>query len=510
MAKEIKGSSSTGPQNIEDALEALGGFGKFQALVLFLILFMELPTAMLIFLPVFIGKNPSEWLCDNVTVTKTEACECMGNVTPVDDSVSIVAEWNLICESSWVSDTIVTVQMSGMILGKILASQACDWYGRKKSFVGVLVLMTLGSITTAVAPNPYVYGGARFVCGASFSGFLGITSVYSMEFLTPGWRAWSSGLSPMGIGIMTLGILAYLIRTWRTLVWATLLPFFGIVFILPFLPESPRWLLRNNKITEGHKVFNYIARLNNRDPLDIETLRCIAEKERPKTLENSNEEVKQFSYLDFFRNKQLLKTTLCLQCVWFTCGLVYFGISFNIKNLSGDPYMNVVYMGLMDFIGYPGSSFLLMKLSRRKSLVALMSLSAVFLVAMAILQITLEMSNYKYILAILCFLGKLSIGGARCVLRVFSGESFPTAIRSMGLGVSSGAISFGGMLAPQLAYLGDSSPSLPFFVFAVVSVLGSLVSFLLAESDGKPLQEEVRTKQASHKKPEVITVASVC
>ncbi|CAG7716370.1 unnamed protein product [Allacma fusca] len=373
MAKEIKGTSSTGPQNIEDALEALGGFGKFQALVLFLVLFMELPTAMLIFLPVFIGKNPSEWLCDNVTVTKAEACECMGNVTPVDDTVSIVAEWNLICESSWVSDTIVTVQMSGMILGKILASQACDWYGRKKSFVGVLVLMTLGSITTAVAPNPYVYGGARFVCGASFSGFLGVTSVYSMEFLTPGWRAWSSGLSPMGIGIMTLGLLAYLIRTWRTLVWATLLPFFGIVFILPFLPEKIHWILRRYDASQKKNA---------------QKLWKIQRK------------------------------------------------NFNIKNLSGDPYMNVVYMGLMDFIGYPGSSFLLMKLSRRKSLVALMSLSAVFLVAMAILQITLEMSNYKYILAILCFLGKLSIGGARCVLRVFSGESFPTAIRSMGLGLS--------------------------------------------------------------------------
>ena len=39
--------------------------------------------------------------------------------------------------------------------------------------------------------------------------------------------------------------------------------------------------------------------------------------------------------------------------VWFAYSAVYYGISFNTKNLSGNIYLNMVYMGLIDAVGFP-------------------------------------------------------------------------------------------------------------------------------------------------------------
>ncbi|CAG7726495.1 unnamed protein product [Allacma fusca] len=493
MCKEGNKKVVEKPGNVEEILESLGGFGKFQFLILFLLLCMEIPCAFLIFVPVFIGVSPPEWLCDNETILTADVCSCPGIVSPIDPDATIVTEWGLICGSSWVSDTIVSLQMSGMLIGNIYISQLSDWYGRRYCFLGITLQMALGSILTAASPNPYVYAFARFLCGSSFSGFLSLNAIYSMEFLTPNWRPVASAVSPVGVAIMILGLLGYLIRPWRSLVYATCIPFIGIIFIFPFITESPRWLLRNNKIDEAYKVFARMAKTNGKEPVDFETLRKIAEKERPFSDKAPEDVVVQrFSYLEFYRNPSLRKTTLCLQGIWFTWGLVYFGIGFNIKNLAGSPYLNMVYMGLMDSLAYPTSFFVNNKIGRRKSMVAFMTLVAFFLVGIAIVQLTLDRAESGVIIAALCFLAKYGTAGARSAARTLTGESYPTAIRVMGIGFSGGTASLGGALAPQLAYLGTYWPSVPFFGFAIISVGGSLVSFLLAETNGRPLEEEVK------------------
>jgi len=43
-------------KNVEDIFENLGGFGRFQVLILVLLLSLEIPTAFVVFSPVFTGE----------------------------------------------------------------------------------------------------------------------------------------------------------------------------------------------------------------------------------------------------------------------------------------------------------------------------------------------------------------------------------------------------------------------------------------------------------------------
>jgi OCT family organic cation transporter-like MFS transporter 4/5 len=52
-----------------------------------------------------------------------------------------------------------------------------------------------------------------------------------------------------------------------------------------------------------------------------------------------------------FRRPALLKQLAKFTFAWFTSAFIYYGLSFNMKNVSGNPYLNVFFLGMVDFPG---------------------------------------------------------------------------------------------------------------------------------------------------------------
>jgi len=61
--------------------------------------------------------------------------------------------------------------------------------------------------------------------------------------------------------------------------------------------------------------------------------------------------------LQLLQNPQQRFNTIIFTLVWFSLAGIYYGIGFNTKNLGGDPYINLVYMGLTEAIGFPTAIF---------------------------------------------------------------------------------------------------------------------------------------------------------
>jgi len=142
-----------------------------------------------------------------------------------------------------------------------------------------------------------------------------------------------------------------------------------------------------------------------------------------------------------------------------------------------------------------------------------------FFLPLAFLQMFNEAATIEYqrtfIVSVL--LGKVCVAAARSSIRVLTVESYPVSIRTMGFGVSRVSSTFGGMAAPQIAYLGSSKwikqrennfrlglfntwiliewPSIPLFAFGILGFLGSLLSLLLNETSGKPLQDDMKAEE---------------
>ncbi|XP_021957175.1 organic cation transporter protein [Folsomia candida] len=484
--------------DIVDIVRQSGGFGAYQFFILILLLVLEVPTAFVTFIPIFVGRVPQVWDCDNVTMSLSEVCSLCDTdaITPLDVLVedSIVAQWGLICEKEWVFDFVTSIQMLGMFFGSVFGSQFADWYGRRYGFLAATLLLSLGSTMSALAGNPYIYALARFLCGAGVTSFMNVTLVGVVEVMPTKWRSLSNCIGPTGEGIMILSLLAYLIRPWRTLYWATVAPFVLIVVIYPFVPESPRWLLKQNRVHEAANILKSMARMNSKSHLtptiSPAMLHHIIQSEQRESPQDSNPS-KRWTYLDFVKDPALRATSLYNMAIWFAWSLTYYGISFNIKNVSGNIYLNVFFMGAANAVGQRSALLLNNSIGRRKALFASMTFCAVFLVALAITLVFVEHSNIPNAAIVsLCLLGQFGMAAARSAARLISGESFPTAVRTMGMGIGGITANMAGILTPQLAYLGVRWPALPFFTFAAVSVGGSLIAFRMAETMGLPLDNQ--------------------
>lgn len=58
-----------------------------------------------------------------------------------------------------------------------------------------------------------------------FVGFINVSCMAVMEFMTPKWRSLANMAGPMGEGFILLAVMGYFIRPWRMLYLASLWPY---------------------------------------------------------------------------------------------------------------------------------------------------------------------------------------------------------------------------------------------------------------------------------------------
>ena len=256
-----------------------------------------------------------------------------------------------------------------------------------------------------------------------------------------------------------------------------------MIFTFGMVPESPRWLLSEGRVKEAEQIMAEAATVNG-----VTTLKPIRLAAHSKGKERPKHQIK-----DLFRHPRLRTVTFLLMFIWFTCSLVYYGISLNLKNLGGDIYTNFAVSATVELPSYLVTTFLISWIGRRQSLFIFLMGTA----ASCWCSLKYTHSTNTFIITILATMGKFFITATFAVIYVFSGELFPTVIRNLGMGVVSFTNRTGGVLAPFVVLMGEYDRSLPMLVFAVLALAASIVSLQLPETNGKALPETVEDCEIS-------------
>lgn len=67
-------------------------------------------------------------------------------------------------------------------------------------------------------------------------------------------------------------------------------------------------------------------------------------------------------------------------------------------------------------------------------------------------------SEDKWIISCLAFVGKFGIAASFSIIYIFAGELYPTVLRAVGMGMSSMVAGTGLIIAPYLIYLVNNFP----------------------------------------------------
>ncbi|CAI0440145.1 unnamed protein product [Linum tenue] len=163
-------------------------------------------------------------------------------------------------KSTFLQELIVSTCVAGAIIGAALGGYANDRIGRRKTIMVADVLFFLGSIIMAIAPVPAVIIIGRVLVGLG----VGMASMTAPLYISEASPAKIRGAMVSTNGLLITGgqFLSYLINlaftkapgTWRWMLGVAGLPALIQFMLMWSLPESPRWLYRENHVHEAKEI----------------------------------------------------------------------------------------------------------------------------------------------------------------------------------------------------------------------------------------------------------------
>lgn len=179
-----------------------------------------------------------------------------------------------------------------------------------------------------------VYMTLRFFCGLCSMASTVVSFVLVVELVDGKWRTILGILNilPVALAYIVCAGISYLTYHWRTMQFAITSPMLALIMLWYYYPESPRWLLAQNRIDELAKQIELAAAWNNRIlPKDFEMSLHTTKSEPHRTV----------AITDIFQKGYKLTTCLML-VIWFAIILIYFGITLHMSSLGGNVYINTV------------------------------------------------------------------------------------------------------------------------------------------------------------------------
>ncbi|GME23744.1 hypothetical protein GTA08_BOTSDO12531 [Neofusicoccum parvum] len=172
----------------------------------------------------------------------------------------------------------VAIVNAGSIVSGPFAGLILDKWGRKRGMVIGSSIAATGAAIQASAPNERVFAAGRLLLGFSLTIAATASPTWVMELAHPKTRGiWvgilMSSLPFMGliVSCILLGIYNYSSDwQWRGPVLGELLTPLMAMAILPFTPESPRWLLYKGRKEEALKVLAYLHADGNRNDVFVQ------------------------------------------------------------------------------------------------------------------------------------------------------------------------------------------------------------------------------------------------
>lgn len=154
---------------------------------------------------------------------------------------------------------ILAVSVFGSIAITVFSGLLLDWLGRRAALIYSSLLLISGGLLMVWSPNIYILLLARLIVGSGSGLVFTCVPIYISETSPPNMRG-SLGTMPQFMFFVGI-VFSYCLIFWMTLIpspnwrimigaiFAPSLVYFALLVF--YLPESPRWLVSDGKISEA-------------------------------------------------------------------------------------------------------------------------------------------------------------------------------------------------------------------------------------------------------------------
>jgi len=160
----------------------------------------------------------------------------------------------------------------GCIVGAGIAGFVSDFFGRKRALILAALLFAVSAVWSALSADVAQFAAARILGGVGVGMASLLSPLYIAEISPASIRGRLVSYNQFAIvsGIFVVYFVNYFIaglgddvwnitRGWRWMVGSETLPALLFVFLLAFVPESPRWLVKQGRLQEARSILSRVG-----------------------------------------------------------------------------------------------------------------------------------------------------------------------------------------------------------------------------------------------------------
>ena len=521
-------------QKIEKLLSIAGNENRYQYFVLILFLFLWINCNFMAPVLPYLEREP---LIEHKNETKTLSFDICRNSTAYKIiqrfGYSWISEFGIEC-SKFKIGLIGVFTFIGNTMGSVVFAIIQRYLPHKK----ILLISSIGFIIS-IYISTCIYNIDYFIfilISLVFMGLFGDLLCYSSlvvceEIVSSNKRALFSSIINMGYGLcgITFSLIFMYVQNWRYDFYIAIGVSFVIFLLIKFFVyDSPRSYIDNKDINNVKKILKGIAKFNG---IEKEFLEKYESEEYQKLIseimeyeyDNNNKEKKNGIELIDMDNKtdgknaQLINSDtknnqkninkekpsffvslkypslrykfLILCVLWFGTRLISNSIALYSKALPGNYYLNIIVLFIFESSAYIISGILInLKFLGRKGSLYL----EYFIISVGFLLLSFFKFSLPFEL-IFNFIIRFCQSAVELVFFTYTLEVYPTIVRSTNFGINVTFGNIGSILAPMIY---EYIPNwLLLFIFAITTIIHSILLIFLPETEGKPMVESIEEEE---------------
>lgn len=262
--------------------------------------------------------------------------------------------------SPWESGWAVSNVILGCVIGACCVGYISDRIGRKSTLIVTALMFVISAVGSALATSLGEFVLYRLLGGLAVGMASAITPLYIAEVSPKDWRGRMLGLQQMLMvgGQLTVYIVNYLIARgmshawivsdgWRWMLASGVVPCVMFLLLVPFMPESPRWLALRGKTERARQVLTRLSNAQHADRLLAEILASASPH---------NAQVAQRGLLRDARTRYILLIGCAIAILQQVSGiniLLYYAPSL-LQNVTGSTQASLfqsIFLGLALLVG---------------------------------------------------------------------------------------------------------------------------------------------------------------
>lgn len=401
------------------------------------------------------------------------------------DAISLAVVLSIVVSTFQISfaeaGLIISAGYIGQFIGAILIGLLADRFGRKKTFIGAMVIFALLSVACAFAwssTSLLVFrllqglglGAEVPIAGTLINEYLGRKSRGRVAVLYQSAFSWGLFFAPLVALVLTTTLDPQL--AWRVLLGIGVLPLLVAIWAWFALPESARWLAERGRHEEANAyVLEMEAEATSRGKV----------LDEPAPLPAAAH--KAFKASELFSG-QYGRRTIMLAFLWFAAYFVIYGYSVWLPSLyvqighlpPANSLLLTVLIGIIVIAVISTSAWLVEKIGRKPSLFIGFTIATAAGAYGWITTTLIGDTSWQVLFTTGCLIA-LGISIPAAVLYMYTAELYPTRMRGFATSSASSLARLASVLSPFLIgpLLDSGGVGTIFALLGGFALLGALV-----------------------------------